>query len=67
MIASDGTSWERGDVEEQLGRQLTDEEWEKVQETRWWQKGIVEAMTTTGWECIDAMLDEMEIINEDNG
>lgn len=59
-----GTFMTRGDVESQLGRDLTDNEWEQVQGSWEWRKGIQEQMVQTGFELIDMMLRDLGLDDE---
>ena len=59
-----GTFMTRGDVESQLGRDLTDDEWEQVQGSWEWRKGIQEQMVQTGFELIDMMLRDLGLDDE---
>lgn len=43
-----GTWFQREDVEEHLGRELTDAEWQSVQDSWLWRNGIEEVMTEAG-------------------
>ena len=60
-----GTFMTRGDVESQLGRDLTDDEWGEVQGSWEWRKGIQEQMAQTGFELIDMMLRDLGLDNDE--
>lgn len=48
-----GTKFGRRDVESAVGRNLTREEWDKVQRTYEWRKGIPDRLTELGWSIIE--------------
>jgi len=48
-----GTRFGRGDVESAVGRKLTREEWDKVQNTYEWRKGLPDRLTELGWSIIE--------------
>ena len=60
-----GTFMTRGDVESELGRDLTDDEWSEVQGSWEWRKGIQEQMAQAGFELIDMMLRDLGLENND--
>lgn len=57
-----GTFFSRGDAEQHAqdshSRALTDEEWEAVQESWYWYKGLPEQTTERGWELVASAVDE---------
>jgi hypothetical protein len=50
------TVTERADVERQLGRELTGEEWRRVRESRWWANGVPDAMRNGAGDVLPTML-----------
>jgi hypothetical protein len=46
----------RGDAEEVLERKLTEEEWERTRDAKWWRDGVADAMHSRGSESIDTGL-----------
>lgn len=61
-----GTYFTREDVESRINRPLTDEEFDRVVETRAWCKGIEESMIEHGWDLIDYAVDEAGVaVNEE--
>lgn len=53
-----GTEFTRHDVESTLERKITDEEWDKVQDTHFWSRGMRDAMTETGWDYVEFATEE---------
>lgn len=56
-----GTEFTRGDVETTLDRPLTDDEWDSVQATYWWNKRLGEIATEQGWWAVDAIISELDL------
>ena len=61
-----GTVFSREDVESYLDRELTDEEWETVQNSYEWRKGVQDRMCERGWESIDYMCSSLELERGDD-
>jgi hypothetical protein len=59
-----GTMFARQDVEDQLGRSLTSEEWENVRLSRAWDR-LQDRMIEDTWARMDDMLDELGIRNDE--
>lgn len=57
----EGTEFQRVDVEDRLGRPLTDEEWENVQDNYFWYKGITESACEGGWAAIENLINDMNL------
>jgi hypothetical protein len=57
-----GTFFSREDAdaifEEDHDRSLTDAEWEKVTDSYYWRKGLVETITERGWDLVRAAVDD---------
>ena len=51
-----GPIFQRTDVADQLGRDLTDEEWDKVKASKYWTSALEDALISCAWEIIDAAL-----------
>jgi hypothetical protein len=60
-----GTLFTRTDAEDRAGTALSDEEWEKVQSTWAWKKGLQELLCTQGWEVVDDALQDAGIQKEE--
>ena len=60
-----GTVFQREDVDSAAGRDLTDEEWEKVQDSYEWCKGVPERTTERGWDVIYSLVDELGLKGPD--
>lgn len=57
----EGTEFQRVDVEEVLGRPLTEDEWDDVQGNYFWRKGITESACEGGWAAIDNLLNDLNL------
>lgn len=54
-----GTEFTRGDVETTMDMwKLTDEDWDKIQETDAWSRRMGEAMIEVGWDYISYAVEE---------
>lgn len=57
-----GTEFTRADIESNLERALTNEEWEKVQTTWAWEKGLPGQACEAGWWAVDNAITEAELV-----
>jgi hypothetical protein len=55
-----GSIFTRADVEDIAGK-VTEEQWEAVQQTYAWRKGVPERLTETGWDQVHMAVDEAGI------
>lgn len=60
----EGTEFQRVDVEETLGRPLTEDEWNEVQGNYFWRKGITESACEGGWSAIDNLINDLNLEGE---
>jgi hypothetical protein len=51
----------RATIERALGRQLSQEEWQRVRGSRWWTHGVPDAMRSGGTELLPTMLSSLGI------
>jgi hypothetical protein len=51
----------RATIERALGRQLSQEEWQRVRSSRWWTGGVPDAMRAGGTELLPTMLSSLGI------
>lgn len=56
-----GTYFVREDVDSVVDREITDEEWDKVQDSWFWYKGIPDALTERGWDVLREAVDDAGI------
>lgn len=59
-----GTEFQRVDVEDRIGRPLTDEEWDKVQNNYFWESGIPEQACQGGWYAIDNLISDLNLVGK---
>lgn len=57
----EGTEFQRVDVEDSLGRALTENEWNEVQDNYFWRKGVTEQACQGGWDAISELINDMNL------
>ena len=59
-----GTEFNRADVESEIDRPLTDAEWEDVQNTYEWRKGLPERTCEAGWDEVRNVISSLNLRTE---
>jgi hypothetical protein len=57
-----GTYFQRGDVDSVLDRVITDEEWDKVQDSWYWYRGIPDSMADRGYDLVREAVNEVGLL-----
>lgn len=57
-----GTEFQRVDIEDTIGRTLTDDEWSNVRDNYYWYKGITEQACQGGWTSIENLVSELNLV-----
>lgn len=53
-----GTVFQRADAEDRAGRELTEDEWNAIQASYPWRKGLSDILTERGWDLVDSALED---------
>ena len=62
----EGTEFTRKDVEDTLGRPLTEKEWRDVQANSNWNRSIAEQATEGGWYAIENLILDLDLTNDED-
>lgn len=54
-----GTEFTRADIETTIDRELTEDEWEKIQNEEMWYSRLGEITTEQGWWAIDQIVSDL--------
>lgn len=57
----EGTEFQRVDIEDTIGRPLTEDEWNEVQSNYYWYKGVTEQACQGGWASIENLVNELNL------
>lgn len=59
-----GTIFNRNDVESNIDRSLTDDEWRSIRKTESWNRGAL-GMVERGWDFVDRAIDQAGLKKDD--